>query len=99
MSGQSGHWNYRVVSIPGVWYREPERFVATLAGWLKMTRARYGDTCELNLSKACEHYGAELHHTGEHGRGMNGSKRDDRETAWTCRPCHEIAEEQRRSAK
>jgi hypothetical protein len=77
--------------IPGYWFQNPERFVATEYGWRKLRTWAIDWTMMCQRSDADDpttwHPGHEFHHT--HGRG--GGKRDDRleSMEWLCRPCHE----------
>src|SRR5438270_6610828 len=88
--------------IPGRWYQNPERFVATEYGWRKLTEwargnmqqcARFEET-RLHYERPPKvrtvryfHLGHEFHH--KHGRG--GGKRDDRleSLEWLCRTHHQ----------
>lgn len=94
MSGIGGLMLFYGEEIPGTWHGE--RFVATSYGWKKMTALIKGKDCGLSY-KGCCHYATELHHPG--GRGMNGSKRDDRKVIPVDRHCHDIEEEKRRAHK
>lgn len=77
--------------IPGHWYQNPERFVATEYGWRKLTEwaAQSIIWCirPQDGRPGIVHWGDEFHH--KHGRG--GGKRDDRleSLEWLCRAHHE----------
>ena len=106
MSGIKGECVIRGVAVPGTWYSVSgtRRFVASKYGWNKLREVSIalGISCELQLSEGCKYRARvmdEYHHTGPHGRGMNGSKRDDRAVVPACRACHQIAEERRRKGQ
>ena len=99
-----GKWIFAGESIPGDWITDEtkpdnKRFEASEHGYKKLRRLKcqIAYSCCTVMNDGCRvsamlHKG-ELHHPG--GRGLGGSKRDDRETVWTCRHCHEIEEKKR----
>jgi hypothetical protein len=103
-------WDFDGVSIPGYWIHDnasPDglRFRSTKYGWAKLRAAKCEaaeSRCQLRL-EGCLHWAhinaGELHHTGAHGRGIGGSWREDRETVWTCKKCHEKAESVRQGPR
>ena len=92
-----GEFEFAGVSIPGHWIGS--RFIATKYGWklLRIAKCREAkELCQLNhfgcLLRATLESG-ELHHTDPRGRGMGGSRRNDVETKWACKPCHAVETE------
>jgi len=91
--------------LPGFWRDDPtavdgKRFIASLWSWRKI-KHMLADVCK-NFCEECGKY--DPHCDGHHvyGRGVGGSKRDDRPVVWygdrmirmivyLCRSCHDKA--------